>query len=145
MRQLQVMNIDITQETAGASKFHLSITETGFGKRQITMFLRTSNSYIEQTTFFFQCPGRISYHPTGKQVFFQTDHKYILKLQSFSRMNCHQRYLFPIIRLVGILIGKQCNLRKEIGKRHIRITLLLPQSAEVIHSIHQLFYIFLTA
>ena len=108
------------------------------------MFFRTGNSYIEQATFFFQRPGRISDHPTGKQIFFQTNHKYILKLQSFSRMDGHQRYLFPIIRLVGVLIGKQCNLRKEISKRHIRIAFLLPQSAKVIHTIHQLFYIFLT-
>ena len=139
------MNINITQEAAGTSKFHFSVTKTGLCKRKIAMFFRTGNSYIEQATFFFQCTRRISCHSTGKEIFFQPDHKYVLKFQSFSRMHGHQGYLFPVIRFIRVLIGKQGNLRKKIGQGNVRVTFFLPQSTKVIHPVHQLLDIFFPA
>ncbi len=106
MRHPQEININIPQETAGTSKFHLSVTETGFGKRQITMFFRTGNGYIEQAAFLFQRTWRISYHAAREQVFFHTNHKHVLKFQSLGGMDSHQSDLLPIICLIGILVGK---------------------------------------
>ena len=79
-----------------------------------TSFLCTGYSNIKQTALFLQTSCLRFGHSWWKKIFFHTNHKYMIKLQTLRWVNCHKSHLFSIFIFVGILISEQRNLRQKI-------------------------------
>ena len=109
------------------------------------MFFGTGNGHIKQPALLLQLTVRIHAHRTGEKIFFHTHYEHILEFQSFGRMNRHQGNLRSFLFPAFVLISQQGNFRKIVAQQHMRVTFLPASRTEIMHTIHQLLYIFLPA
>ena len=89
------------------------------------MLLGSRNRHIEQSALFFELPHRISTHRAGEYILFEPHDKHRRELQTFCRVNRHQRHLIVRVALVAVEVGQQSHFLQEVGQIDLVAHILL--------------------
>ena len=76
------------------------------------LFFRARDAYIRKSPFFFQFDRVVKRSVVRKNSFFHTDDEYHWKLETFGRVQRHQRDVIIRIQLIGV--GNECHLLQKL-------------------------------
>ena len=143
LRHIEILFVDITQETARRAVADVTPTETCLRIREETTTFCPRDSHVEQSAFFFYFVFGLA-HTRRQQVFFYAGDKDVCKLEPFCRVDSHKRYTVSLPVSVGILVCKQRHLRQKLRQRRIVFAERLLLLAILVYGVEQFVYVFAT-